>query len=297
VGVVKSFALGSFTDTHDLGPWQVIVDWGDNSTNSVFNATAVGAMPGQSHTYTEAGAYDVLVTVSDGALSASTGFQVLVNPAPSGAPIVTPPVDQTATAGVSKNIVLGSFADANDPGPWKVSVDWGDNAPDSVFNATAVGNLPEQAHTYAVTGSYEVLVTVSDGELAASAGFHVTVSPGEQEAGSVAGKVFADANGNGQQEEGESAISEALVTLSNDASIVSVTLVRTTTTDSDGRFRFDNVPPGNYMLSIEPPPGFTLIGPSHQSVTVTTGSTTNAPAFIVQPNESNRTLYLPALSR
>jgi hypothetical protein len=299
VGVAKSFTLGSFADANDPGPWQVTVDWGDSSTDTVFNATAVGALPSQSHTYA-AGTFDVLVTVSDGDLGASASFQVVVSPdAPANvAPTLTPPANQTATAGASKSFALGSFADANDPGPWQVTVDWGDNSADSIFNATAAGNLFDQSHTYAAAGDYEVLVTVSDGALAANAAFQVTVNPGSADMGAVMGLIFADANGNGQQEAGEPGIPGVQVTLTDEATAAGATLELTTTTDSDGGYLFDNVPPGDYTLLVEPPPGYTFAGPSQQSVTVNdSGSITYAPSFSLRPTTdgSGDTLYLPAL--
>ena len=92
VGTQQLFNLGSFTDTGSSGPWQITVSWGDNSTNSAFEVTSSGQLPAQPHTYVEPGNYEVLISVSDGALLTTMTFNVTIDEQPQaeGATILLP---------------------------------------------------------------------------------------------------------------------------------------------------------------------------------------------------------------
>lgn len=74
------FDLGSFTDPGTVdNPWQVTVNWGDGSSNTVFNLSSTGDIPFKSHTYATAGTYTVGVTVKDkDNATDSDSFQVTV---------------------------------------------------------------------------------------------------------------------------------------------------------------------------------------------------------------------------
>lgn len=294
----KSFNLGSATDPGLEAGWTVSVDWGDTPPASEFTVATIESLS-RSHTYAAAGTYNVVVTLSDGDDEDDAGFQVIVNPAPPGAPVVTAAADQTSTAGVGQSFALGSFSDSDSSGPWQVTVNWGDGGAATGFAANAAGTLAAQAHTYATAAEVEVLVTVSDGALASSAVFQVTVSAGAPENGSVAGLIFDDANGNGVQNSGEAGIAGAAVTLTDEnagAEGASAALVRSATSAGNGTYRFDNVPPGDYTVIVSPPPGHTVIGPTQRSVTVGAGEISTVPGFNVHPEEGGgETLYLPAL--
>lgn len=297
-GTAKAFKLGNLADPGAEGAWPVTVDWGDDTPADPFNVAATGAIF-RTHTFAAAGQYDVVVTISDGDAQDDAVFQVTVV-AGGAAPVVSAAGNQSATAGTAKNFNLGSFSDGGDAGPWQVTVDWGDDSADTQFNATAAGALPKRAHRFAGVGQYDVTVSVSDGELSTDATFKVTVKPGGGAEGVVQGAIFNDANGNGKQDPGEAGIPGVEVTLKDQAGAAGAATVDpafdlTTVTGSDGSYRFENVPAGDYTLTVQPPPGYTLVGPREQSVTVGSGGPTTVPPIDVEPGGDQ--LYLPTLQK
>jgi SdrD B-like domain/Secretion system C-terminal sorting domain len=66
--------------------------------------------------------------------------------------------------------------------------------------------------------------------------------------------IWNDLNGNGAQDAGEPGIAGVTVTLYNSAGVA----VKTTITDNNGYYRFDDVAPGTYTLGITQPAGFSL---------------------------------------
>src|SRR5579871_4846022 len=91
---------------------------------------------------------------------------------------VTPPANQTATAGTATPFNLGSFSDTT-PGAssWTVTVNWGDNTSPTTFTTNSQGSLGSQSHTYAQAGTYTATVTVTDNQnVSGSTTFQVTVS-------------------------------------------------------------------------------------------------------------------------
>ncbi|UJS22533.1 IPTL-CTERM sorting domain-containing protein [Thiothrix winogradskyi] len=77
---------------------------------------------------------------------------------------------------------------------------------------------------------------------------------------SVGNQIWIDSNANGQREEGEGFLENAVVTLT-DASGRPVTdvdgnTVAPHTTGADGLYLFDNLPEGEYIVTVEPPEGF-----------------------------------------
>ena len=109
-GAVTSFSLGTFADP-DGGPWSVVVDWGDGSTNTAFNATSSGLLSSQSHAYPDNETYTVTVTVTDSTtLSSQKTFQVTVsNVAP------------TATFNAPNEVFVGASINLSLTGPFDPS--------------------------------------------------------------------------------------------------------------------------------------------------------------------------------
>jgi PKD domain len=173
-GSLVAFDLGSFSDPGADSPWAVDVDWGDGSPHTTFDATSTGSLGTKPHTYADNGQYTVTVMVTDDDSADSAAFTVTVaNVAPS----TTPPADQSATEGASKEVDLGSFSDPGADSPWAVDVDWGDGSAHTTFNATSTGSLGTKPHTYADNGQYTVTVTVTDKDgVSDSHTFKVTVA-------------------------------------------------------------------------------------------------------------------------
>ena len=200
-GTSETFDLGSFTDPGDDDPWEVTVDWGDGSPDTVFNEAAPGAIADKAHTYADNGTFTVTVTVDEDAgagVSGSATFQVTVANVP---PVVTAPGDQTASEGTATSFALGSFTDPGDDDPWEVTVDWGDGSSDTVFNELAQGPIAAKMHTYADDGVFTVTVTVDEdvgAGVSGSATFKVTVAnvapdvtpPADQTASEGTAKLF-----------------------------------------------------------------------------------------------------------
>ncbi|MFT3881887.1 MAG: PKD domain-containing protein [Gemmatales bacterium] len=78
--IAKSFALGSFTDPGADAPWHITVQWGDGSPNGSFTVNAPGELPPLTHTFANAGQFNVVVTVQDDDGSATSDYLVNVIP-------------------------------------------------------------------------------------------------------------------------------------------------------------------------------------------------------------------------
>jgi PKD domain len=161
-GTAHVFELGSFTDPGDDDPWRVTVDWGDGSTDSVFTESSPGAITDTSHTYADDGLYTVTVTVTEENGTAASGSATFGVDVANVAPAITPPAAQTANEGASTTFDLGSFTDPGADSPWRVTVDWGDLSPDTVFAETNPGAIADKPHTYADNGTYTVTITVEE---------------------------------------------------------------------------------------------------------------------------------------
>jgi hypothetical protein len=94
-------------------------------------------------------------------------------------PSVAAAADQSADEGEDQGFKLGSFTDPGSDGDWTVTVDWGDDSPDTTFTANSTGDLPDRNHAYADDGAYTVAVTVAEDGTDAPSGsatFKVTVA-------------------------------------------------------------------------------------------------------------------------
>jgi predicted outer membrane repeat protein len=76
--------------------------------------------------------------------------------------VLTAPANQTGTHGVAGTFSLGSFSDPSNAIPWTVTVNWGDGTSATTVSTSTQGSLGTRSHTYAASGSYKVIVTLSD---------------------------------------------------------------------------------------------------------------------------------------
>jgi hypothetical protein len=163
-GTIRSFSLGSFTESGAAGPYVVTVNWGDQTANTAFTTSVLGTIPVKSHVYTSVGTDTVSITItgSTGIKSNTATFKVKVSEAISPWIVVLPPVKQSAFPGVPKTFSLGSFIQSQGTSPFTVNVNWGDGSGDTVFSMPAAGAITPQRHTYASLGSDSPTITVTD---------------------------------------------------------------------------------------------------------------------------------------
>jgi len=74
----------------------------------------------------------------------------------------------------------------------------------------------------------------------------------EHDLASIKGTVYHDRNNNGIQDEGEEGIAGVVIELFDKDG----NLIQTTTTDENGDYCFDDLPPGDYLLREQQPDGF-----------------------------------------
>ncbi len=98
-------------------------------------------------------------------------------------PHVTAPASQTATAGQTKSISLGSFTQSGTTGPYAINIAWGDGTTSKETGITTAGTIPAISHKYTKAGaqSVTVVITDADGDESNTATFNVTVSPAAAE--------------------------------------------------------------------------------------------------------------------
>ncbi|RMD75926.1 MAG: calcium-binding protein, partial [Chloroflexi bacterium] len=85
----------------------------------------------------------------------------------------------------------------------------------------------------------------------------LTWDAGLYQPASIGNFVWEDVNGNGVQDAGEPGIDGVTVTL-NGTTGAGVTVNLTTTTSSGGVYRFDNLQPGTYTITVTPPTGYVI---------------------------------------
>lgn len=289
----SSLALNGAASNDDVAIISYAWDCTDDGTVDVTAPTPTGS----ACTYPDDGSYTLRLTLTDnvGVTGTATTQVTVVNVAP----VYTPAPNQSTFAGSDTAFDLGTFTDPGAEGAWPITIKWGDGET-STFNATSAGVLPSKSHTYAKVGTYNVVITVDDGEASHQGGLQVVVN--DPLVGIVTGIVFADTNGNGTQEQGEEGVPGVDLTLETavEGNVAVVALIFTTTTDANGRYRFNNVPPDNYTLTINPPVGYTMIGTSEVAVLVLASQITTVPTFALQPDATGgdgSTLHLPALKR
>ncbi|HLK93574.1 MAG TPA: hypothetical protein VKZ18_27025 [Polyangia bacterium] len=129
-------------------------------------------------TFSAAGSYDLRLTASDGALSASDDLIVTVS-SPNAPPTVNAGPDQTIELPAAANLA-GSASDDGLPNPpGKLTTTWSFvSGPGTVTfgNSAALATTA----TFSVAGTYDLRLTASDGALSTSDDLIVTVQPVNQ---------------------------------------------------------------------------------------------------------------------
>lgn len=186
------FLLGTFIDANNSGNYTVTVNWGDGTSNTVFNQATAGAIIQQNHTFAQDGVFTVTITVSDAdGTSAPVSFLASVS---NVLPVAADAPDQNAVATIAKSFALGSFSDPGTDAPWSITVNWSDGSPNGNFTVNTPGELPPLTHSFATPGTFNVVVTVQDDDGSSTSDYLVTVIPPEAH---VLGNVFRDFNRDG----------------------------------------------------------------------------------------------------
>lgn len=144
-----------FTNASSTGAATYLWDFGDG--------TSVSTSTGPSHYYAAAGTYTVLLQVSNASCVVDTSLQITVSPAPVAA-IAASPVSGCAP-------LLVSFSNSTSGAPG-YTWDFGDGSLSSSASAPS--------HTFTSPGSYQVLLTASQGSCLDTASLQIQVTPGVQ---------------------------------------------------------------------------------------------------------------------
>ncbi len=155
-------------------PGSVQIDWGDGSeptTGQVVSLPTAGTFEiDGSHTYSQAGTFTTMISVSDqndGSASES-GSAIVVAPSTTPAPATSLTIDSnliTGTAGVpATNVTVATFLDPNltdTTGDFVALINWGDGhtSSGSIQGGTGVFTV-SGTNTYALGGTYTTTVTV-----------------------------------------------------------------------------------------------------------------------------------------
>ena len=135
-------------------------------------------------------------------------------------------------------------------------------------NFTAGGALEGYAQTFDEDGG-------DDGQIAVSLDAnedHTTADFGFQGTGTIGDTIFEDLDGDGVQGPGEMGIAGVTVELFDDMGIS----LGTTMTDANGNYIFENLPAGDYTVTVTPPAGYTNTGDPDGTFDSTTDVTLGA---------------------
>jgi PKD repeat protein len=258
-------ALVGSSSTDEEGP---IASYAWDCTNNGSNEVTSSSATGSTCTYSDDGQATLKLTVTDlwGVTDAVTTEVTVLNVSPT----FTAALDQSTFGATIKSFKLGNFADPGADAPWQVTVEWGDGTPNSEFTTATPGALTA-SHTYASEGFFNVNVTVSDDAGSSSDGFVARVNAAT--VGIVVGKIVV----------GDEGIGGVEVKLTDELVAAGAELERTALTDTDGSYDFDNIAPGDYILTFMLPDGYALVGQSQHSINVTAGRMTTAPNFTLRP--------------
>lgn len=170
--VVAKFALD--TPRRIGGLHQANIDWGDgHQTRGTFEALGTGnqiAVKG-THTYREAGAYNIAVTLLEQAFTVKVHITAIID----GRDLSLTPLPFPAAVDMPlTDIVVGEFTVSGEPKPnakhYRAHISWGDGK----TSAAKVVRLGEKyiivaSHRYLQTGNFRATITVEDGPVATRA--------------------------------------------------------------------------------------------------------------------------------
>jgi protocatechuate 3,4-dioxygenase beta subunit len=84
----------------------------------------------------------------------------------------------------------------------------------------------------------------------------LTATPPADPTGAIGDRVWVDDDQDGVQDDGEKGLAGVSVALRDAGG----TVIATTTTDANGNYLFDKLPPGDYSVAVTPPEGYTVTG-------------------------------------
>lgn len=166
--------------------------------------------------------------------------------------------------------------DSGEPGIGGVSIRLMDGTGQRTTTTSGDGSY---LFTFVTPGSYSVEETDPLGyssttpnarSVSVAAGGSANASFGDQAAGTIAGAVFEDTNGDGSRDPGEAGIGGVTIRLSGSVG------QRTTTTSGDGSYQFPGTTPGTYSVEETDPLGFTSTTPNLRTVSLSSGGSANA---------------------
>ncbi|HUG71297.1 MAG TPA: PKD domain-containing protein, partial [Pirellulaceae bacterium] len=131
-GVAAVFELGSFADPGADAPWQVTVDWGDDSADNVFTVMSASGLGNLAHTYADNGVYTVTVTVAEQDGFGVATFAVTVS---NVAPLIALDGAASVVEGFEYTLTLGAVTDPGDDTVKQFIVDWGDGRSETFWTA------------------------------------------------------------------------------------------------------------------------------------------------------------------
>jgi hypothetical protein len=170
-GTAFNGVVAMFTDDDpaaNASSFTASIDWGDGSpvtAGTIAQSDTVFLVLGQ-HTYSDDGIFTVTVTISDvapGTGTASTTSTATVTEADglSGTPTMF-----SAPTGVSFTTTVATFTDtftSNVPGDFVATINWGDATTSAGTVTGGAGAFQVSGtHTYAASGTYSVIVTLTD---------------------------------------------------------------------------------------------------------------------------------------
>lgn len=173
-----------------------------------FGDGATGDGPAVSHAYSNAGNYSVRLVVTAGARQATAQLKLIIDDAapPNRPPVACIGVNDTAQrrAFPAGDTIRFSSIGSYDPDGQSLTYDWD-------LSGASIGNGIEVSHAFDVPGNYTITLTVSDGELSATANLMICIYeppqpkitvPGGQRNVTVAGGIVTVMDGRGMLLEG-----------------------------------------------------------------------------------------------